>query len=554
MKYRLIPIIKSPKNDSRKVHFGTPKQKNNIIPIIKFPLSKKSNTKYLSTPNITYHSNKQNLSTDCSIINSLNNKTKIKTPLAKEKKLPLCHSEKYVFSPNKIDYNIINIANEILKYRKSQKIFMNSLLRNSKKEVIKTSKEISLTKYYIDLIKKKRIDIDNKEKYINQSLNNSSYKLAKDYSNFLQNVHMNRTQQKKYNDKLMNIGFTHELKKKELDDQIEINKKLNIHIVQIIKSISNYKKYSMFLYKIFGLHYPYENIEELDNHLKLSENISEKIIKVYLKNVEIDKNIFDNEEIFVKKFENYEQKLLKQLSIKEKIIKEYNKMILDNKNEIFLLKQRIKMLKEDLNEIILKKKKLKALITKVYNLNINENNNNTNKINNMEYIDENLIECIKLIKELGQFLQIEEKIIEGENTNKDLKQYIDYSKDIINCLKEKEKYINEYTQNIDNIIYKGNNKDKQILQNLMSKIKQDNKNKKLINFKNKRDEINNNKRIKEIKKFQKFVLYQKKIFLDIPMKIKHNKSEKINLKENRDNDILYYSSDESDFNDNKKNI
>ena len=38
------------------------------------------------------------------------------------------------------------------------------------------------------------------------------------------------------------------------------------------------------------------------------------------------------------------------------------------------------------------------------------------------------------------------------------------------------------------------------------------------------------------------------------MKIKHNKSEKINLKENRDNDSLYYSSDENDFNDNKKNI
>ena len=74
-----------------------------------------------------------------------------------------------------------------------------------------------------------------------------------------------------------------------------------------------------------------------------------------------------------------------------------------------------------------------------------------------------------------------------------------------------------------------------------------------MNIKNKREELNSDKRIKEIKRLQKFVLFQKRIFLDAPMKIKHNKTEKIKLKENRDYDILYYSSEESDFNENKKN-
>ena len=238
MKYRLIPINSSPKNNIREINYGTPKQKNNLIPIIKFPLVKKSNSKYLSTSNITYRSNKQNLSTECSIINPLNNITSLKSPLKKEKRLPLCHSPKYVFSPYKIDYNIINLANDILKQRNTQKIFMHSLLRNSRKNVIKTIKEISLKNYHIDLIKKKIIDINNNENLINQSLNISSNKLAEDFKNFLNNVNMHKTEQKKENEKFWKIGYTYDIKLKELNEEIEINKKLNIHIIQIIKQIS----------------------------------------------------------------------------------------------------------------------------------------------------------------------------------------------------------------------------------------------------------------------------------------------------------------------------
>ena len=556
MKYRLIPINSSPKNNIREINYGTPKQKNNLIPIIKFPLVKKSNSKYLSTSNITYRSNKQNLSTECSIINPLNNITSLKSPLKKEKRLPLCHSPKYVFSPYKIDYNIINLANDILKQRNTQKIFMHSLLRNSRKNVIKTIKEISLKNYHIDLIKKKIIDINNNENLINQSLNISSNKLAEDFKNFLNNVNMHKTEQKKENEKFWKIGYAYDIKLKELNEESEINKKLNIHIIQIIKQISNCKKYSTFLYKIFGLQYPYENIEELDNKLKINEDIREKIINVYSKIDKIDLDIFGNEETLMRKFGLYEQKLLKILSNKEKIIKEYNNMVIDNENEIFLLKQKIKMFKEDLNEAIIKKNKLTELISKVYYLNTNEKNDtNKNKINDMRYLDENLNECIKCIKELGNFLEVGEKSVEVNNSNelKELKKYMDYSNDIVKCLEEKEKCVNEYTKIIDNIMTKGNYKDKQILQNLLGKLKRENKFKKIVNIKNKREELNSDKRIKEIKRLQKFVLFQKRIFLDAPMKIKHNKTEKIKLKENRDYDILYYSSEESDFNENKKN-
>lgn len=120
------------------------------------------------------------------------------------------------------------------------------------------------------------------------------------------------------------------------------------------------------------------------------------------------------------------------------------------------------------------------------------------------------------------------------------------------CLENKERLVNEYTSKINDIIKNGNYKDKQILLNLLGKIKRDNKFKKIINIKNKREELSNEKRLNEIKRSQKYVLFRKKIFIDVPLKIKHNKTSKVNLKENNDYDYLCYSSEESEENEKDK--
>ena len=253
MKYRLIPIIKSPNNSSKKVQLAQSKQKNFSNPSIKLPLAKTSHSKYLSTSNITNPSNKQNLSTNYSILNTLNNITTNKVNSLKKKRPYLYHSPKNVFNPQKIDYNILNTANNILKQRNNDKIFMYSLQRNSKKEVLNAIKEISLKNYHIDLLKKKRIDIDAKENFINQSLLNSSHKLEKDYENFLNIVANLKNEQKKDEEKLGKINHIYDTTLKELNKEFNINKKLNNHIVKIIKLISNYKRYGSFLYKIFDM-------------------------------------------------------------------------------------------------------------------------------------------------------------------------------------------------------------------------------------------------------------------------------------------------------------
>ena len=308
--------------------------------------------------------------------------------------------------------------------------------------------------------------------------------------------------------------------------------------------------------------YPYEEIAELDNRLKISEDIREKVIKVYLTDDKVDIDIFGNDETLMKRFDAYEEKLIQHMSNKEKLIKEYNNMVIENKKEILLLKQKIKLFKEDLNEATYKKKKLTELMAKILNLNKNENYD-LNNFNNIQYVDENLKACIMNIKDIGDCLEIpgndDNEInnknnlnIESNNDLKDLKGYIYYVKEIMKCLENKERLVNEYTSKINDIIKNGNYKDKQILLNLLGKMKRDNKFKKIINIKNKREELSNEKRLNEIKRSQKYVLFRKKIFIDVPLKIKHNKTSKVNLKENNDYDYLCYSSEESEENEKDK--
>ena len=309
------------------------------------------------------------------------------------------------------------------------------------------------------------------------------------------------------------------------------------------------------------MQFPYDEIEELDNRLKITEDIRQKVIKVFEKNISNNTSIFGDDITLMKKFDFFEEKLIKNMSNKEKIIKEYNNMLIDNKEEINNLKKKLKIFQNDLNEANNKKKKLTELMLRIFNLeNEQELNNNNIKINDMQYVDENLKSCIEYINDIGSYLNLnleknnninipDNNINENLNDLQYLKEYINYSKEIINCLQTKERLVNEYTDKIDQIIKKGNYKDKQIISSLMNKMKRDNKFRNIINVKNKREHLGQVKRLNAIKRSQKFILRQNKVFIDIPIKNKINKTQKINHKVNNEQDFLYYSSEESNYND-----
>ena len=605
--YLKIPIIKTPKNPNNKITLDTKPKKIFKHNIIKLPLARAA--KYLSTSKITNNSYKQNLTTNytaVNTINTINNNTtsvinnnssylnnNIKNQLSKTRSQ--YHSPKNFFNPHKIDYDLIKTVNHILKQRSNEKIFLYSLRRNSKKEVINNIKEISLKNYHIDLLKKKRIDIDTKENYISQSLMQSSHKLEKDYKDFLNIVDTLKTEQKKDEEKLGQINNIYDTTLNELNKEINNNKKLNNNIVKIIKLISNCKTYGSFLYKIFDMTYPYEEIAELDNRLKISEDLREKVIKVYGKYDTVDISIFGDVQTLMNKYDEYEEKLINHLSNKERLIKEYNNMVIENKNELNILKEKIRIFNEDLNEATYKKKKLTELMINIFDLSKDEEND-INYISNKQYIDEDLKACINSINEIGNCLEIENERVNNinDNTNSNydfqnlkscinciteigncleiqkgfngvdnidanenydlqsLKEHIDLAKDIIKCLEEKEKLVNEYTTKISDIMKTGSYKDKQILLNLMAKMKRDNKFKNIINIKNKREELSNVKRLNAIKRSQKYVVKQKKIFIDVPFKNKQNKTKKIKIKENNEFEYLNYSSDDSNEDEDKK--
>ena len=568
--YLKIPIIKTHKNPNNKITLDTKPKKIFKHNIIKLPLARAA--KYLSTSKITNNSYKQNLTTNytaVNTINTINNNTtsvinnnssylnnNINNKLSKTRSQ--YHSPKNFFNPHKIDYDLIKTANHILKQRSNEKIFLYSLRRNSKKEVINNIKEISLKNYHIDLLKKKRIDIDTKENYISQSLMQSSHKLEKDYKDFLNIVDTLKTEQKKDEEKLGQINNIYDTTLNELNKEINNNKKLNNNIVKIIKLISNCKTYGSFLYKIFDMTYPYEEIAELDNRLKISEDLREKVIKVYGKYDTVDISIFGDVQTLMNKFDEYEEKLINHLSNKERLIKEYNTMVIENKNELNILKEKIRIFNEDLNEATYKKKKLTELMINIFDLSKDEEND-INYISNKQYIDENLKSCINCITEIGNCLEIQkgfngvDNIDANENYDlQSLKEHIDLAKDIIKCLEEKEKLVNEYTTKISDIMKTGSYKDKQILLNLMAKMKRDNKFKNIINIKNKREELSNVKRLNAIKRSQKYVVKQKKIFIDVPFKNKQNKTKKIKIKENNEFEYLNYSSDDSNEDEDKK--
>ena len=573
-KYRKIPIIKSPQNPSKRITINTSKQSTNYNynhSLVKLPLAKTSKSKYLSSTNLKSESNKQNLTTNYSLMNSQNNLTSSNTnnnsflysninskniiSTVNTSRLSHFYSPKKFYDNHKINYDLLNEANDIIKQRRNNKAFLYSLLRNSKKDIINNIKEISLRNFHIDLIKKRRIDIDAKENYIKESLINSSHKLDKNYANFLNTIDVFKTEQKKDEEKIMLINSKYEKILKEFNNELNINKNLNNDIIKYIKLIINCKMFGCFLYKIFGLTYPYKEIPEFENRTKINENLREKVIEVYGNGVNIDTSIFENDDAIMKKFNKYEEKLITVLSNKEKLEKEYNNMLNENKMEINILKQKIKMFSDDLDEVNFKKKNLIELMTNIFNLKKKEEND-INNINQMQYVDENLKLCINFIIEIGKCLDIknindynENISIDSNNQLEYLKEFIEHSRDIIKCLEEKERLVNEFTDYINVIKKKGTYRDKQILFKLIDKMKRDNKFKNIINIKNKREQLTNVKKLDAIKRSQKFVIRQKKIFIDVPIKTKHNKSEKIKFKENNEYDeYLKYSSEESEDN------
>ena len=460
----------------------------------------------------------------------------------------------YFYSPQRIPERtrikeeLINSANNILTQRKYNKSYLSIVPYSLKRTVIKQSKEISLKNYMIDLIKKKRIEIDNRELLINTSLLNSSDKLERDYKNFINSVDNLKSEYKKDEEKLYKIKMMYDNKVKDYYQELNINKKLNEKVIKFIKSISTFKRYGSFLHKVLEVPFPYDSLMELNMRIRNIEEVTDKVIKIYEndKSENIMEKLLENEELLVQKFNYYEEKLMKGLTDKEIIKKEKKLRLIKEKTELNILNQKIKLFQEDLNKLNENKKNI-LLLTEKYNF-INPNNNhsdNNTNINN-ESSEKNIYEYIGYINEIGKSLGIELP----NKINKDMvlfiKNYNLYCKNIMENLGLKEKYVNEYIRKIDNVLENGENDDKELILKALSDIKKENKYKKIISIRKQKEELDNMKRLNAIKRSEKYIIKGRKINIEVPLnKNKKNIQKKIKKKNNDDYEYLYYSSEDN---------
>ena len=487
--------------------------------------------------------NKSNTTNYSGINNSLSN-TNI---------FPYTSQKPYFYSPQRTQRNLkkeelFKSANNIINQRINHISPSKIIPYGFKRTYINASKEISLKNYLIDLIKKKRNEINNNELKINNSLKSSSDKLEKDYKNFFISIDNLKNEKKREEDKLNHIKIIYDNTLSEYIKQLNINKKLNQQIIRIIKLICTFKRYGSFLHKVFDLPFIYDDLDELNKRIKNYEEVGEKLIKLYEKNKNENKimDILKNENILFQKFNYYEEKLMKVLTDKEIIKKENKNIFIKEKTEINLLKKKIKECQEDLHELNNNKKKELLLMDKYnYNNNNNDKVNNIKNINNKLKYEETMNEYMEFIVDLGRCTGLELKNKNNKNTLEGEKDYHIFCQNTLKCLKDKEKNVNEYINKIDNILKYGESEDKELITKVISNVKKDNKLKKMINVKQQKEELNNKKRLNDIKRSEKYIICGKKVIPDYPFNInKKKKKEKINIQNTDDYEYLYYSSEE----------
>ena len=117
--------------------------------------------------------------------------------------------------------------------------------------------------------------------------------------------------------------------------------------------------------------------------------------------------------------------------------------------------------------------------------------------------------------------------------------------EVLKVLEEKEKMINKYMIEIENIFKNGNNKEKELVEKIIYERKKYNIKKKMKELRKMQEEIEMQKKFKTIEE-NRIVFKGKKVPQDFPLIKNNKKSKHISIKKiNDDLEYLYYSSDEN---------
>ena len=419
--------------------------------------------------------------------------------------------------------DFINEANKIMRERMKNKGSTINSKSRKKNVVMNDTREICLKNYLIGLLKEKRTDINEKERNITKALRDSENKLDLDYKNFLNFVEGTKRKQKKEEEELQRLKSLHEQKEIIYKREITDYKKLIEDLERTVKLICLLKSYGSFVHKVLKIKFDFDNVPDIDARERNFEEVSNKILNHYdnLKNSETI-NLLDDENFMFIKFNELEEKVVKVLQKKEIIDKEKNYETNSYKEEILELKRRVKDCEIEAKQ------------------NQNEKDQIINSINKLKPQKDNEVnQYLDYILEMGNMTGDLNNKTKGKKNIIDL---LNFTKETLSVLQQKETLINDYIIEIENIEENG---DKKLINDIITDRKKFNKREKQMQLKIKQEQNENNKRLKAIERAQRVIIKGRKVPQEYPI-IKGKKKQKDDNEGNEDDyyAMLYYSSDD----------
>ena len=448
--------------------------------------------------------NNDNSTTNASAINSIL-KNSINTSLVTNKKNRLLKkiklNSKYnsqrsinrnqINSINKRTIEILENADQIMRERMKYAYRNQSIVR---REAIDLSKEVNYNNQTIKILKQKRIDLTQKELFIQQSLINFENKRDKEHKRYAHLMEEMKIKQKREEEMLYEIKHKKEQTEELLEKETSLNKKLEDTLERRIKAFYDIKNIVSLLHKIIRKQFIYDEIPEISYREKNYEDLVKLIINLYEKENENEGNElpseFNNIELFMNRFPILEEKLIERISNKESLDKE-NEIIQKNyENELKMLKLRIKVFQNDLNNLNEDKKNI---ILEMNNYKVHDIDNN----------------YLYYINELGNQFGINIEIKNKDN-QKDLSNFVSYTRKILDIIGNKEILINDKILEIVYLINNGSPEDKQLIQKIIENVKNKNKREKQLQLLELQDKIKQEERLKIAERGRKKIVTGRK--------------------------------------------
>ena len=427
----------------------------------------------------------------------------------------------------------LNEADEIMKEREKRGLG-GGIGGNSRKKmkILEKSREICLDNYMITQLRQKRTEISKKEFFVEKALKRSEKQYEKDYRAFIDFIGDIKRKEKKEEEILNKLKNKKDETESRLNEELVINKKLVERCDIMIKTIVLLKTYGSFVHKVFNTYFIYDELSKSKLHYKNDIHLKDKIIAVYEKSKSLPEsyeeeinNILNYDESLMQQYSQYEEKVVKMLEDKNYINKEITNIKINGENQIEDITKKLNEAEKEYKKLIFEKKSILASM-KEY------------QVNTLSQMDE----LSNYILELGMLTGVQSQRQNPLENNTD---FLCYCKDTINTLGEKEKMVNNYIEEIDEIVNNGNDKDKKIIEQLLFERKKLIKKEKQQKLKVEHDDYEKKKKDKAIERAKRIVIKGRKIYENIAEWKRFHKDVKIKESDDEDdNQYLYYSSED----------